>query len=122
VRADSAAYQAVLVDIPHRRFYFFFIELWPQEVYYFTGLLIIASLTLFLLNAVAGRVWCGYMCPQTVWTDLYLMTERWIEGDSRERARKDAASWTAQHIREKLSKHVVAKTLPVSSHQLKITA
>jgi cytochrome c oxidase accessory protein FixG len=99
--------QAVLVDFEHSRFYFFFIEIWPQEVYYVTGLLILAALMLFLMNAVAGRIWCGYMCPQTVWTDLYLMTERWIEGDSRERARKDAGSWTAQHIREKLSKHVV---------------
>ena len=74
---------------PHRRFYFFFIELWPQEVYYFTGLLIIAALTLFLMNAVAGRVWCGYMCPQTVWTDLFFAVERWVEGDRRERMRKD---------------------------------
>src|SRR3569833_1996964 len=64
--------QAVLIDLPHRRFYFFFIELWPQEVYYFTGLLILAAMMLFLMNAVAGRLWCGYMCPQTVWTDLFL--------------------------------------------------
>ena len=74
----------------HRRFYFFFIELWPQEVYYFTGLLIIAALTLFLMNALAGRVWCGYLCPQTVWTDLFMPVERWVEGDRRERMRKDA--------------------------------
>ena len=52
------------------RFYFFFIEIWPQEVYYFTGLLILAAFALFLMNALAGRVWCGYLCPQTVWTDL----------------------------------------------------
>ena len=79
------ASQAVLVDLAHRRFYFFWIEIWPQEVYYFTGLLIIAGMTLFLMNALAGRVWCGYMCPQTVWTDLFLTVERWIEGDRRER-------------------------------------
>ena len=54
------------------RFYFFFIEIWPQEVYYFTGLLVLAAMALFLMNAVAGRVWCGYLCPQTVWTDLFL--------------------------------------------------
>ena len=81
----------MLVDLPNSRFYFFFIELWPQEVYYFTGLLIVAALTLFLMNAVGGRIWCGYLCPQTVWTDLFYAVERWIEGDRRERMRKDAA-------------------------------
>ena len=86
--------QAVLVDIAHSRFYAFFIELWPQEVYYFTGLLILAALILFLSNALFGRVWCGYACPQTVWTDLFLWVERLIEGDRRERIRLDAAPWT----------------------------
>ncbi|QGM44787.1 cytochrome c oxidase accessory protein CcoG [Methylocystis heyeri] len=104
-RGPNEPSQAVLLDLQHRRFYFFFIEIWPQEVYYATGLLIIAALTLFLMNAVAGRIWCGYMCPQTVWTDLYIMTERWIEGDARDRIRKDAGPWTAQKIREKLTKH-----------------
>ena len=70
-RGPNPPHQAVLVDIAHSRFYFFFIEIWPQEVYYFTGLLIIAALTLFLSNALSGRVWCGYFCPQTVWTDLF---------------------------------------------------
>ena len=79
-RGPGAPSQAVLVDLTHRRFYFFFIELWPQEVYYFTGLLIIAAFTLFLMNAVAGRIWCGYMCPQTVWTDLFYAIERLVEG------------------------------------------
>ena len=60
-RGPGMPNQAVLLDLPHRRFYFFFIELWPQEVYYFTGLLIIAAMTLFLMNAVAGRIWCGYL-------------------------------------------------------------
>jgi cytochrome c oxidase accessory protein FixG len=99
--------QAVLVDLGHRRFYFFFIELWPQEVYYFTGLLIIAALTLFLMNALAGRVWCGYMCPQTVWTDLYVMVERWIEGDRRERMLQDSGPHDARWWRMKLSKHAI---------------
>jgi len=70
-RGPGAPDQAVLIDFPHRRFYFFFIEIWPQEVYYFTGLLIIAAMTLFLMNAIGGRVWCGYLCPQTIWTDLF---------------------------------------------------
>ena len=77
----------MLIDLPARRFYFFFIEIWPQEVYYLTGLLILASLILFLMNAVAGRIWCGYLCPQTVWTDLFMAVERRIEGDRRERLR-----------------------------------
>ena len=78
-RGPGMPNQAVLLDLPHRRFYFFFIELWPQEVYYFTGLLIIAAMTLFLMNAVAGRIWCGYLCPQTIWTDLFYAVERWVE-------------------------------------------
>ena len=84
-RGPNAPSQAVLIDFPSRRFYFFFIELWPQEVYYFTGLLIVAAMALFLMNAVGGRIWCGYLCPQTVWTDLFYAVERLIEGDRRER-------------------------------------
>ncbi|MBB4375959.1 cytochrome c oxidase accessory protein FixG [Bradyrhizobium sp. Rc3b] len=97
--------QAVLIDLPHRRFYFFFIELWPQEVYYFTGLLIIAAMALFLMNAVAGRLWCGYLCPQTVWTDLFYAVERWVEGDRRERMQGDKRYWTFDHIRKVALKH-----------------
>ncbi|MFO1114619.1 MAG: cytochrome c oxidase accessory protein CcoG [Beijerinckiaceae bacterium] len=99
--------QAVLVDLPHRRFYFFFIQLWPQEVYFFTGLLVIAAMTLFLMNALAGRVWCGYLCPQTVWTDLFYAVERWVEGDRRDRIMKDKKGWTLQHIREVALKHFI---------------
>jgi cytochrome c oxidase accessory protein FixG len=106
-RGPNAPSQAVLVDFPHRRFYFFFIEIWPQEVYYLTGLLIIAALTLFLMNAVAGRIWCGYMCPQTVWTDFYMETERWIEGDARDRLKLDNGPWTFDKIRKKVSKHFI---------------
>ncbi len=86
--APNAPDQAVLIDLPNRRFYFFFIEIWPQELYYVTGLLVLAALVLFLMNAVAGRVWCGYLCPQTVWTDLFYAVERLIEGDRREQIRK----------------------------------
>jgi cytochrome c oxidase accessory protein FixG len=99
--------QAVLVDFERRRFYFFFIELWPQEVYFFTGLLIIAALVLFLMNAVAGRIWCGYLCPQTVWTDLFLAVERFLEGDRRERMKLDAAPWTARKVTIKTTKHSI---------------
>ena len=95
-RGPNEPHQAVLVDLAHRRFYFFFIEIWPQEVYYLTGLLILAAMTLFLMNALAGRVWCGYLCPQTVWTDLFIAVERLVEGDRRERMQKDAGPWTLQ--------------------------
>ena len=70
-RGPFAPDQAVLIDIPNRRAYFFFIEIWPQEVYYLTGLLILAAFGLFLATSLAGRVWCAYSCPQTVWTDLW---------------------------------------------------
>ncbi len=106
-RGPNEPAQAVLVDLAHHRFYFFFIEIWPQEVYYFTGLLIIAALTLFLMNALAGRVWCGYLCPQTVWTDLFFTVERVIEGDRRERMERDAGPWTADRIARKSVKHLI---------------
>src|SRR6202158_6266323 len=93
-RGPPEPHQAVLVDLPGRRFYFFFIELWPQEVYYFTGLLILAAMALFLMNSLGGRIWCGYLCPQTVWTDLFYAVERMVEGDRRERMRKAAARGT----------------------------
>jgi cytochrome c oxidase accessory protein FixG len=106
-RGPNEPTQAVLVDLAHRRFYFFFIELWPQEVYYFTGLLILAALVLFLMNAVAGRVWCGYLCPQTVWTDLFMAVERFVEGDRRERIQKDAGPMTLRRVGEKTLKHAI---------------
>jgi cytochrome c oxidase accessory protein FixG len=104
-RGPGAPGQAVLIDLPARRFYFFFIEIWPQEVYYVTGLLILAALALFLMNALAGRVWCGYLCPQTVWSDLFLAIERWTEGDRRERIRNDAGPMTAALLARKAAKH-----------------
>src|SRR3954447_17552101 len=106
-RGPNAPDQAVLIDLPNTRFYFFFIELWPQEVYYFTGLLIIAAMTLFLMNAIAGRLWCGYMCPQTVWTDLFYAVERWVEGDRRERMQGDKRYWSFDHIRKVALKHLL---------------
>lgn len=106
-RGPNLPNQAVLADIANNRFYFFFIEIWPQEIYYFTGLLILAAFILFLMNAVAGRVWCGYLCPQTVWTDLFLAVERAFEGDRRERMRRDEGPWTAQKLARKTGKHAV---------------
>lgn len=106
-RGPNAPDQAVLIDLPHRRAYFFFIEIWPQEVYYLTGLLIIAAMTLFLMNAMAGRVWCGYLCPQTVWTDLFMQVERWVEGDRRERMQRDASPMDLEKFSLKLLKHTL---------------
>jgi cytochrome c oxidase accessory protein FixG len=106
-RGPDAPSQAVLVDFPNRRFYFFFIELWPQEVYYFTGLLIIAAMALFLMNALGGRIWCGYLCPQTVWTDLFYAVERFIEGDRRERMLKAGRPLTVRRVGEIAAKHTI---------------
>ncbi len=106
-RGPDAPSQAVLVDFPNRRFYFFFIELWPQEVYYFTGLLIIAAMALFLMNAIGGRIWCGYLCPQTVWTDLFYAVERFIEGDRRERMIKAGRPLTVRRAAEIAAKHTI---------------
>ncbi len=106
-RGPSAPEQAVLIDIPARRFYFFFIEIWPQEVYYLTGLLIVAALALFLATSLFGRVWCGYSCPQTVWTDLFIAVEYMLEGDRAARIRGDAMPWTAAKTARKAVKHVL---------------
>ncbi|MGD9981378.1 MAG: cytochrome c oxidase accessory protein CcoG [Hyphomonadaceae bacterium] len=99
--------QAVLVDFDAGRFYFFFIELWPQEVYYITGLLILAALGIFLSSALFGRVWCGYACPQTVWTDLYIYVERLIEGDRNQRMRLDKATLSWEKAAKKTVKHAL---------------
>jgi cytochrome c oxidase accessory protein FixG len=98
--------QAVLVDLVRERFYFFWIEIWPQEIYYVTGLLIVAALLLFLVTALFGRVWCGYACPQTVWTDLYIVVERLIEGDRNARIRLDRSPWTLDKFGRRTVKHL----------------
>jgi cytochrome c oxidase accessory protein FixG len=106
-RGAEAPGQAVLVDLAHERLYFFFIEIWPQEVYYITGLLILAAVSLFLINALFGRLWCGYSCPQTVWTDLFIWVETKIEGDRGARIRLAASPWTPGKIAKRVSKHIV---------------
>jgi len=106
-RGEGEPSQAVLLDLDRGRFYLFSIELWPQDVTYVMGLLILAALILFLMNAVAGRIWCGYLCPQTVWTDLFLAVERMIEGDRRERLKLDAAPWSAKKIALRSTKHAI---------------
>lgn len=106
-RGLGAPDQAVLIDFQSQRFYFFFIKLWPQEFYYFTGLLILAAFTLFLMNALGGRIWCGYLCPQTVWTDLFYAVERWSEGDRRARIKADAGPLTANRLARRALKQAI---------------
>ena len=106
-RGAGAPDQAVLIDMPSRRAYFFFIEIWPQEVYYLTGLLILAAVGLFFVTSLAGRVWCGYACPQTVWTDLFLWVERRIEGSRNARMRLDQQPLSMGKVTKKATKHAV---------------
>ncbi len=106
-RGPNLPDQAVLVDLASRRFYFFFIEIWPQEFYFVAGLLIMAGLGLFLFTAALGRVWCGYTCPQTVWTDLFILVERWVEGDRNARVKLWNAPWTAEKIRKRAVKWTI---------------
>jgi cytochrome c oxidase accessory protein FixG len=97
--------QAVLFDIVHRKFYIFGLVFWPQDVIYLAVLLIIAALSLFLFTAVAGRLWCGYACPQTVYTEIFLWVERKIEGDRNARLRLDRGPLTARKAGLKAAKH-----------------
>ena len=99
--------QAVLVDMAGRRFFFFWIEIWPHEFYFVAGLLIMAGLGLFLFTSALGRVWCGYACPQTVWTDLFILTERWVEGDRNARVRLWNAPWDLRKARLRLTKWTI---------------
>jgi cytochrome c oxidase accessory protein FixG len=104
-RAPQEPTQAVLVDFAGGRLYFFGLEIWPDEFYLVTGLLVIAALALFLVTALWGRLWCGFTCPQTVWTDLFIAVERMIEGDRNKRLRLAKAPWTAGKVAKKASKH-----------------
>ena len=103
-RGPNLPDQAVLLDMANRRFFFFWIEIWPHEFYFIAGLLIMAGLGLFLFTSALGRVWCGYACPQTVWTDLFILVERWVEGDRNARIRLLKAKWDARKIRLRLTK------------------
>ena len=110
IRWDRGAYaphQAVLIDLAHERFYFFIFEIWPQEVYYITGLLIMAAMALFLVTSLFGRLWCGYACPQTVWTDLFIAVERLIEGDRAARIRLADEPVSIRKVSKKIVKHSV---------------
>ena len=99
--------QAVLFDLPARRFYVFGLSFWPQDFYFLALLLVMAGLLLFFVTALAGRVWCGYACPQTVWTETFLWMERFAEGDRLQRMKLDAGPWTREKILRKLAKHTM---------------
>ncbi|MDH3646774.1 MAG: cytochrome c oxidase accessory protein CcoG [Gammaproteobacteria bacterium] len=96
--------QAVLFDLPARKFHLFWLTLWPQDLIYLTALLITAALSLFFFTTLFGRVWCGYACPQTVWTEVFIWMERWTEGDRRKRMKMDQAPWSLDKARRKTAK------------------
>ena len=97
--------QAVLFDLGARRFYIFGLVLYPQDFIYLTGILVISALSLFLFTAVAGRLWCGYACPQTVYTEIFLWIEKKVEGDRSARMRRDAQPWSFDKVARKGGKH-----------------
>ena len=99
--------QAVLFDLPARKFHVFFLTLWPQDFYFLTLLLILAGLSLFFFTAVAGRVWCGFACPQTVWTEVFVRMERWVEGSRAQQMKLTKAPWTLDKIRKRIIKQVL---------------
>ena len=98
--------QAVLLDMANNRFFFFFLEIWPQEFYFVTGLLVLGALALFLVTSAAGRVWCGYTCPQTVWTDLMVVVERFWQGDRNARIALDKRPWGPAKLFKKGMTHL----------------
>ena len=98
--------QAVLFDLPARKFYIFGMTMWPQDFIYLALLLIILAVSLFFFTALAGRLWCGYACPQTVWTEAFTWIERAIEGDRSKRIKLDKSPWTFEKIRKKALKQI----------------
>ncbi|MEZ5498715.1 MAG: cytochrome c oxidase accessory protein CcoG [Steroidobacteraceae bacterium] len=104
---SMAGRQAVLFDLPARKFYIFALVLWPQDFIYLTALLVLAALSLFFFTALAGRLWCGYACPQTVWTEAFLWMERMTEGDRAARMRLDRSPWSASKVMRKGAKQTL---------------
>lgn len=118
LRWDRGAYapdQAVLVDLANRRFYMFAIEIWPQEFYYVAGMLIMAGIGLFLVTSAVGRAWCGYACPQTVWTDLYVHVERFIDGDRNAQIKLANAPMSAAKLGKRATKYAIWLAIAVAT-------
>ncbi|MHA1572743.1 MAG: cytochrome c oxidase accessory protein CcoG [Alphaproteobacteria bacterium] len=105
-RGPNLPDQAFLLDFANQRLFFGPIEIWAQELYYITGLLILSALGLFLVTSLAGRMWCGYTCPQTVWTDLMIVVERFWQGDRNAHIRLDNSPWTFEKIWKKTATHI----------------
>jgi cytochrome c oxidase accessory protein FixG len=99
--------QAVLLDLPARKFYIFGLTFWPQDFFFFAWLLVIAALALFFFTALAGRLWCGYACPQTVWTELFLWIERKVEGTRNQQIKRDKSGLSVAKFRVKTLKHTL---------------
>ena len=107
--------QAVLLDLAHRRFYMFSIEIWPQEFYFVAGLLIMAGIGLFLITSAVGRAWCGYACPQTVWTDLFQHIDRLIDGDRNAQIKLNNAPWGLAKVARRLLKWTIYAVIGMST-------
>ena len=114
-RGPWAPNQAVLVDLAHRRFYMFGIEIWPHEFYFVAGLLVMAGIGLFLVTSAVGRAWCGYACPQTVWTDLFQHVERLIDGDRNAQIRLARAPWGPAKVARRLLKYAIWLLIAVAT-------
>lgn len=97
--------QAILMDLTHRRGYIFDINIWPQDIVYLAVLLVLGTVTLFMTASVAGRVWCGFSCPQTVFSDIFMRLEKLWEGDRAARIKLDAAPWSLRKIARRTGKH-----------------
>jgi cytochrome c oxidase accessory protein FixG len=100
-------HQAVLFDLPARKFYIFGLTFWPQDFFYLAVLLILAALSLFFFTALAGRIWCGYACPQTVWTEVFLWIERKVEGSRNKQIKLDKSSMSTEKFTRKFIKHFI---------------
>lgn len=97
-RGPNVPDQAILIDLPNRKAYWFFIEIWPQEIYLLAGILIMAAIVLFFVTSLFGRVWCGYFCFQTVWTDLFIRVEHLVQGDRTARQKLHSGPWSFEKI------------------------
>jgi cytochrome c oxidase accessory protein FixG len=106
-RGPEAPDQAILIDLTRARAYWFFIEIWPQEIYLLTGVLILAAVALFFITSLFGRVWCGYFCPQTVWTDLFIWVERLVQGDRVTRKKLTEGPFTFEKLWKKTLTHLI---------------
>ena len=103
---DWSGHQAVLFDLVHRKFFLFGLVFWPQDFPWLAAILIISALSLFLFTAIAGRLWCGYACPQTVYTELFMWIERLFEGDYKKQQKLNTSHWNAEKIARRGGKHV----------------